>query len=385
MKKLALSAALLAGVSAAMAQDPIFRQVANITLSSFFITHSDVTNIGAHGTYIGGIASDGTNIFVSGWMPGTGAVPSGIVRISNPLGVSPVVTSYIREANHPRDARISKLIYSNGALLWNIGGGASAGTTIFGVRRIVDVGGVGQIDTAFAGDGLLTPADMTAAIGGGGTRRMDDIAIDPSGRLASVGFFNYGSPAASHVTSVDPVTGLSPSSTTITTNPGSFRGFDFDAAGNLYARRSSTAGVQRSAAGIPFGAPTTLYAGTTGANSWHRMQAFRAGAIGYAPFLAFTGETGIAGDGMRIVITRLDGSVVTRLTGSEDGFPAFADHFLSTGFMQMGGRDYLLVGHSTGAGVDQLRIYEVVPEPGTMIALGAGLAALLARRRRRKS
>lgn len=383
MKKLALSLALIAGVSAAMAQNPVFRQVANINLSSWFITDTNIANQGAHGTYIGGIASDGTNIYVSGFLTGTGGAPSGIVKISNPLGVSPNVASYIKEGNHERTSRISKLLYSNGALLWNIAGGASSGTTIFGVRRIVDNAGAGQIDTAFAGDGLLTPADMTAGIGATGTRRIEDIAIDGSGRLASVNFFNAGTPTSSWVTSVDPVTGLSGSQTTITGNPGSYRGFDFDAAGNLYGRRSSTGGLQVSAAGAPFGAASTIYAGTSSANGWHRVQAFRAGAVGYAPFLGFAGESGISGDGNRVVITTLGGTVITRLTGAENGFTAFADQYLSTGFMQMGGKDYLLVGHSTAGGTDQLRIYEIVPEPGTMIALGAGIAALVARRRRK--
>jgi hypothetical protein len=79
-----------------------------------------------------------------------------------------------------------------------------------------------------------------------------------------------------------------------------------------------------------------------------------------------------------------------QVNGSENGGTAFSHFFLTTTFgVGANGKTYMMIADSAstsnptgGAYGDRVHVYEVVPEPGTMIALGAGIAGILARRKK---
>lgn len=79
------------------------------------------------------------------------------------------------------------------------------------------------------------------------------------------------------------------------------------------------------------------------------------------------------------------GSLLGEMTGTEDGFSAFAHFFNSATFGKgADGKLYAFVVESNSGGTaDKLRVYQVVPEPATLLAMCAGSAILLLRRRKK--
>lgn len=122
------------------------------------------------------------------------------------------------------------------------------------------------------------------------------------------------------------------------------------------------------------------------------------GAVTTIGSMGFTGIQGLASNGSTLYAWDIGrglgtvdtGSGLATMLGGPGTGNIQAIEFLSDGSM-VGGRDVLYSIDTTtgnfaligGSGSSDIRGLAVVPEPGTMIALGAGLAALAARRRRK--
>jgi hypothetical protein len=95
-----------------------------------------------------------------------------------------------------------------------------------------------------------------------------------------------------------------------------------------------------------------------------------------------------------LIVYDVNGNPVTTLTGvgpTADGFTppsGYANTLLNSSyFITSSGRLFIFVvqgGGATGTYIDRLDIYEVVPEPASLMALGVGLAGLLGLRRRKR-
>ncbi|MDM7460577.1 MAG: PEP-CTERM sorting domain-containing protein, partial [bacterium] len=98
----------------------------------------------------------------------------------------------------------------------------------------------------------------------------------------------------------------------------------------------------------------------------------------------------------QVFVRNLTGDFTTTLTGTgptADGFTppsgGYANTLLNASyFITTDGRVFIFVvqgGGGTGTYIDRLDIYEVVPEPSSLLALGAGAAMAGLIRRRKKS
>ncbi|MCW5936300.1 MAG: PEP-CTERM sorting domain-containing protein [Fimbriimonadaceae bacterium] len=109
---------------------------------------------------------------------------------------------------------------------------------------------------------------------------------------------------------------------------------------------------------------TTLYLATSSANTGLVKMTFDGSAWVQSYGLTGTALSGVAFDGNSVYATSSDGTRLMVSTDTGSGFTAWSTL-------------------ATASANTRFRGVEVVPEPGTMIALGAGVAALASRRRRK--
>jgi hypothetical protein len=341
------------------------------------------------GSNIGDVAFDGTNLYVAGYHTGSGQRTVGMARISNFFDGTNFVASNTTltvdwkvQLSQDGDSRDTRLVYYNGFLYLGTGLGS---TTATGIRKY-DTNG--NLVTSWAGDGVLSPSEA-------GVSRYDTLEIDPRGPALAVGVFG-----STIIRRFDLNTGTNVGNTSAVSGaPTAVRDITFAPNGNMYYKWNGGTG---NAAGVRL---FTRVNDTTFSDAGQFVSLTEGGlqqsTVTYVPVSQAYGHLAdlvlynnrVSGTNWLIVYD-VNGNLVTTLTGvgpTADGFTppsGYANTLLNSSyFITSSGRLFIFVvqgGGATGTYIDRLDIYEVVPEPASLMALGVGLAGLLGLRRRKR-
>jgi hypothetical protein len=343
------------------------------------------------GSNIGDVAFDGTNLYVAGYHITSGVQTVGMARISNFFDGTNFVASNTTltvdwkvQLSQDGGSRDTRLVYHNGSLYLGTGlGSGNASNT--GIRKY-DTNG--NLDTSWAGDGVLSLSEA-------GVSRYDTLEIDPRGPALAVGVFG-----STIIRRFDLGTGTNVGNTSAVSGaPTAVRDITFAPNGNMYYKWNGGTG---NAAGVRL---FTRLDDTSFSDAGQFVSltegALQQSTVTYVPVSQAYGHLAdlvlynnrVSGTNWLIVYD-VNGNPVTTLTGvgpTADGFTppsGYANTLLNSSyFITSSGRLFIFVvqgGGATGTYIDRLDIYEVVPEPASLMALGVGLAGLLGLRRRKR-
>lgn len=370
MKRTLASALALVTVAGVYAQVPTFTQIAQ-------------WNNAFTGGQPNDLAFDGQNVYIARQATGN----SGVVRLNVFSGSSVVTgtqnvagTSIFQTTNAAAGRGVRVETSGNNVFFgWGLGDATAPGNAA-AANGIVKLDTNGMVQTSFGTNGFLTSFASVNPSGSGvaNPTRIDAFEVDPStGNLVLTAF---GSGA---LFQVDANTGTAASTLGFSPPNAStaWRDIAFDANGNLYARIPILNGTAQAAGQylVRYGRAGTMFnSGTTIGSAAAQTQTFTnvADVINGGPGLSFVAWNGSAN---AVNITSLDGSFSTTLTGGENGFSPLTSNIVGLGGgVGVDGNTYLFVATTAGS----VKVYQAVPEPGTMAALGLGATALLRRRRK---
>lgn len=365
---------------AAGAQAQQFIQIANYNLGT----------IGAN-QQVNDIAFDGTDLYVglanTTGSPTTASFSVTVKRVADALNpatpTQQVGTDVITRTLNTFGQRGTRLSVAGGALYFGYGLGAASGSGGMGIERYTISGGTLTQDTSFGGDGIVnTGAEIDVPGGPGIPARLDAFDVDTDGNLGIVAFGSGGVFKINSSGVAQPTVVFSPASIPST----AWRDVAFGQNGQVFARvpHVGTAGTLANLTrydrvdSVTLGNTANLVASSvTGFSaSWNNVVS-TLNNVGPSGNWSFVAANGIASN--QVYVSLQDGSWSGTLTGTENGLgSAFTSNNFALGTGQAGGRNFLFVGTTAG----NVRVYEMVPEPASMIAVGVGAAALLRRRKK---